>query len=166
MQQINITDLEKIILTKNHDEILMDVRTPAEHAEGHIPGFENFPLETLKKNLNNFRNKKIIVACKSGARAKKAAEILKDIADVQCYAGSFEEWKSENKEIIKLKTGRFTLPIDRQLFLLIGIVLIVSFFTPYGPWITLFVGSGLTFAALTGICFLHMALSKMPWNTK
>ncbi len=164
MKTIDINRLEQMVLNKNHDEILMDVRTPAEFEAGHIPGFENHPLDTLKDNLEKYRGKKIVVSCKSGGRAAQAVKILEPVADMRCYSGSFDEWQSEHKRIIKLDKHRFSLPVDRQLFILVGVILIVSFFIPFGNWIALIMGSGLAFAGISGICFLHMALSKMPWN--
>lgn len=164
MKKIEINELEKIILNKDHKEILMDVRMPSEHKAGHIPGFKNYPLDTLKEHLEDFRGKTIIVSCKSGARAAQAVDILEEVANVQCYSGSFDEWKSQEKHVIVIAGKKFSLPIDRQLFILVGVILITSFFVPFGNWVALVMGMGLTFAGISGICFLHMALSKMPWN--
>ena len=60
---------------------MVDVRTPEEFAEGHIPGSlnidvkdkEHFPT-SVDKLLN--REKKVAVYCRSGRRSRTAAEHL------------------------------------------------------------------------------------------
>lgn len=56
---------------------LVDVRTPAEVAEGGIPDAVNIPLDTVASQLSKFRNKgNIIVFCRSGNRSGQAKAIL------------------------------------------------------------------------------------------
>lgn len=66
---------------RNNSIQLVDVRTPEEFAEGHIPGSlnidvkdkEHFPT-SVDKLLN--REKKVAVYCRSGRRSRTAAEHL------------------------------------------------------------------------------------------
>lgn len=59
---------------------VLDVRTPAEYAEGHIPGALNIDVlgdgfeSKCQKALDKERT--VAVYCRSGKRSKKAAEIL------------------------------------------------------------------------------------------
>ncbi len=56
---------------------LVDVRTPAEFAEGHVNGSVNIPLDRVIAELPKFKNKKnIIVFCRSGNRSGQAKSIL------------------------------------------------------------------------------------------
>lgn len=56
---------------------LVDVRTPGEFAEGHVPGSVNIPLDSIQANLEKFRNKEnIVVFCRSGNRSGQAKSIL------------------------------------------------------------------------------------------
>jgi rhodanese-related sulfurtransferase len=56
---------------------LVDVRTPAEFAEGHVNGSVNIPLDNVVSELPKFKNKKnIIVFCRSGNRSGQAKSIL------------------------------------------------------------------------------------------
>lgn len=56
---------------------LVDVRTPAEFAEGSVPGAVNIPLDQVASRLKEFRNKeKVVVFCRSGSRSARAKEIL------------------------------------------------------------------------------------------
>ncbi|WP_244153778.1 rhodanese-like domain-containing protein [Flavobacterium xinjiangense] len=56
---------------------LVDVRTPAEFAEGHVNGSTNIPLDKVASQLEKFKGKDpIIVFCRSGNRSGQAKMIL------------------------------------------------------------------------------------------
>jgi rhodanese-related sulfurtransferase len=56
---------------------LVDVRTPAEFAEGHVNGSTNIPLDQVATELEQFKGKEqIIVFCRSGNRSGQAKMIL------------------------------------------------------------------------------------------
>ena len=82
------------------DAVLVDVRTPQEYREGHIPGSKNVPLQSISKVAGMIDNKStpIFVHCLSGARSRQAAAILKhmgytnvkNIGGISAYAGKVE----------------------------------------------------------------------------
>ena len=55
--------------------VLLDVRTPQEYQEGHIPGSKNVPLQTIDKISSVADNKNIplFVYCYSGGRSRQAS---------------------------------------------------------------------------------------------
>ncbi|GAA3950108.1 rhodanese-like domain-containing protein [Chitinophaga oryziterrae] len=56
---------------------LVDVRTSAEFANGHVKGSVNIPLDQVASQLSRFKDKKnIIVFCQSGGRSSQAKSIL------------------------------------------------------------------------------------------
>jgi rhodanese-related sulfurtransferase len=56
---------------------LVDVRTPAEFAEGNVEQSINIPLDTIEQNIEKFKGKEnIIVFCRSGNRSGQAKIIL------------------------------------------------------------------------------------------
>ena len=56
---------------------LVDVRTPAEFAEGHVNGSVNIPLDQIQNQLTKFKGKEnIVVFCRSGNRSSQAKSIL------------------------------------------------------------------------------------------
>lgn len=56
---------------------LVDVRTPAEFAEGHLEGAINLPLADLASHVDELRSAKAVVLyCHSGLRAARAAAVL------------------------------------------------------------------------------------------
>lgn len=80
--------------------VLLDVRTPDEYRQGHIPGSKNVPLQSISKVAGMIDNKStpIFVRCLSGARSRQAAAILKqmgytnvkNIGGISAYAGKVE----------------------------------------------------------------------------
>jgi rhodanese-related sulfurtransferase len=57
--------------------LLIDVRTPAEFASGHIAGAINIAVETLSNRLSEVpKDKSVIVYCHTGNRSAQAASIL------------------------------------------------------------------------------------------
>lgn len=61
---------------------LVDVRTPAEYAAGHISGAVNIDVnsEGFRAAADTLdRSRKVAVYCRSGARSKKAAAALADM---------------------------------------------------------------------------------------
>ena len=79
---------------------LLDVRTPDEYRQGHIPGSKNVPLQSIDKVAGMIDNKAtpIFVHCLSGARSRQAAAVLqqlgytdvKNIGGISAYAGKVE----------------------------------------------------------------------------
>lgn len=80
--------------------VLLDVRTPDEYRQGHIPGSKNVPLQSISKVAGMIDNKSttIFVHCLSGARSRQATAILqqmgytnvKNIGGISAYAGKVE----------------------------------------------------------------------------
>jgi hydroxyacylglutathione hydrolase len=57
--------------------LLLDVRTPAEYAAGHIPGSQNIPLNRLTERLGALPvNQPVIVYCQGASRSPIAASML------------------------------------------------------------------------------------------
>jgi phage shock protein E len=57
---------------------LLDVRTPEEFREGHVPGARNIPVQELARRLSEVGppGTPVVVYCRAGARAASAAELL------------------------------------------------------------------------------------------
>ena len=82
------------------DAVLLDVRTPGEYREGHIPGSKNVPLQSIDKVGDIIENKgtPIFVHCLSGARSRQATAVLQqmgysnvnNIGGISAYTGKVE----------------------------------------------------------------------------
>jgi phage shock protein E len=75
---------------------LVDVRSPAEHAAGHIDGSVNIPVQELGGRMTELgadKKKPVVVYCASGMRSASAASMLRraGFADVHDL-GSIARW--------------------------------------------------------------------------
>ncbi|SEJ65020.1 Rhodanese-related sulfurtransferase [Deinococcus reticulitermitis] len=60
-------------------EFVLDVRTPAEYVQGHVPGATLLPLQDLPARLNEVpKDRKVYVICRSGSRSAQASQVLTD----------------------------------------------------------------------------------------
>lgn len=59
--------------------VLLDVRTPDEYREGHIPGSKNISLQTIEKAKSAIKDlaTPLYVYCYSGSRSSQATAMLK-----------------------------------------------------------------------------------------
>ena len=74
---------------------LVDVRTQAEYAGGHIQNAINIPLSQVKARLAAFGDKgsTIVLYCRSGHRSGKAKEILEAAGFTQVLnLGGIDRW--------------------------------------------------------------------------
>jgi rhodanese-related sulfurtransferase len=95
-------------IAKN-DVTLLDVRTPAEHAEGYIPGTD-FNIDVLEETYTQIaleslpKDKPVALYCRSGNRSKKAASILSEKGYQVVELGSgFKGWSAAGKKVEKIK---------------------------------------------------------------
>ena len=81
------------------DEIVLDVRTPEEYAEAHIPGAINVPNEEIgEEPIAELPDKDqiILVYCHSGNRSKEAAQKLADQGYTTVIEfGGIKDWHGE-----------------------------------------------------------------------
>ena len=92
----------KAMLAKKERVILIDVRTPAEHNEAHIPGSVLMPLDTLEGVTNLPNGGAIIFYCRSGKRSQTALDILsrKGFKDIRHLDGGINAWIKSGGEVI------------------------------------------------------------------
>lgn len=78
--------------------VLVDVRTPQEYRDGHIPNSKNVPLQSLGaiSGVASQKSTPLFVYCHSGARSRQAVGILQgmgyqnvtNIGGIVSYTGS------------------------------------------------------------------------------
>ena len=94
---ISPTELAKWLKEKPETFVLLDVRTPEEHAEAHIPGTDlNIDYRLLKDRRDKLPPKDavIVVYCRSGHRSSIAYETLKAMGYEHLYnlEGGIRHW--------------------------------------------------------------------------
>lgn len=151
---------------------LIDVRTPAEFGEVHVPFATNVPLEHLDpaKFAANRKDASLplYVICLSGGRSSQAGEKLAaaGISRVISVAGGTRAWDQLGLPVVR---GKKTISLERQVRIAAGSLVLVGvalsyFVHPYLIGLSAFVGAGLVFAGITDTCGMGMLLARMPWN--
>lgn len=152
---------------------VIDVRTPAEYRSGHVPIARSQPLESLDpKTVVSARasnDDPLYVICRSGNRSEKAcaAFATSGYADmVVNVEGGTLAWEKAGLPLVR---GRYVLPLDRQVRIATGVLVVLGAVLGYlvNPWfyaLSAYCGAGLVFAGITDICPLSWTIAKMPWN--
>ena len=90
------TTKEEIKMLMDHGAIVLDVRTPGEFDQGHVPGSRNIPLDCLASRMEELDpNQPILVCCASGARSGAAKSMLDKAGFTQVRnAGAWHQIKT------------------------------------------------------------------------
>jgi len=83
---------------------VLDVRTPQEYAEGHVPGAVNVPYDQLASRLAEVpQDKDVVLYCKSGRRAGIAADVLAEngYTRLSHLEGDMSAWIAKGRPIAK-----------------------------------------------------------------
>jgi len=106
-----VVDIKPEILlerTAKHDAtlVILDVRTPEEFAQGHVPGAINIPHDKLADRIQEVmsaKNKDVVVYCRSGGRAGRAVDTLKahGFEKLLHLEGDMLKWTEANRPIEK-----------------------------------------------------------------
>ena len=86
--------------------LLLDVRTPEEYSEGHLPGAINIPHTELAARigeLSDARSSDIVVYCRSGNRSAQALKVLGDAGFPRLFhlKGDFQGWSGQDRPVIR-----------------------------------------------------------------
>ena len=99
-------DASKLKLLKAEGVEVIDIRTPGEYEQGHIPDVKliDFKADDFMDKMNELdKSKPIIIHCASGNRSGRASTMLLDAGFIAVfdYSGGFSDWKSRGEEIEK-----------------------------------------------------------------
>jgi hydroxyacylglutathione hydrolase len=82
-------------LRREPELVVLDVREPAEWADGHVPGARHVPMREVPRRLAELpRDRRIAVMCAGGARSSLVASVLRGqgFTDVLNVWGGFTAW--------------------------------------------------------------------------
>lgn len=152
---------------------LIDVRTPAEYGEVHIPGSQLMPLDRLDaaavKSASSDDGQCVLI-CRSGKRAEQAYQKLHaaGCGNLVILDGGVTAWESAG---LPVERGAKAMSLERQVRIAAGSLVLLGVIL--GTWVhpgfyglSAFVGAGLIFAGVTDWCGMAMVLAKMPWNQR
>ena len=171
MKTISPAELQKI-LTAQPSSPVIDVRTPVEFAEVHVPQARSVPLDELKTgSLQLPKDQPVYLLCRSGQRATKAAEKLATEGFLQpvVVEGGTLAWIEANLPVTRGQTK--VISLERQVRIAAGAivltgVLLARFVNFNFIWLSGFVGAGLIFAGITDFCGMGLLIAKLPWNKR
>jgi len=171
MRTITPVELQQI-LTAQPSSPVIDVRTPVEFAEVHVPQACSVPLDELKPgSLQLQKEQPVYLLCRSGQRATKAAEKFEKEGFSQTIVveGGTLAWIESNLPVMRSTVK--VISLERQVRIAAGAivftgVLLAHFVNPNFIWLSGFVGAGLLFAGITDFCGMGLLLAKMPWNKR
>lgn len=150
--------------------LVVDVREWPEYAAGSIEGSRLVPLGVLVREAQNWdRQQPVLLVCRSGRRAERAAATLDQLGfeNVNILSGGIEAWRGHG---LPLQAGsKRPWSLERQVRAIAGaLVLCFTLLSlTISSWFlagTLFVGAGLLFAGITDLCLMAALLGKLPWN--
>lgn len=88
-------------LQEDENAVILDVRTPQEYEEGHLPNAVNIDIYRGQGFLDEIRklntSKNYYVYCKSGGRSAQACSVMKQLGFENTYnlLGGYARWKGE-----------------------------------------------------------------------
>jgi rhodanese-related sulfurtransferase len=153
---------------------MIDVRTPAEFASGHISGSYNVPLPDLaehRQELTSTGAGPVVLICRSGRRADTASTQLHaaGLDDLHVLAGGVDGWHASGRPLRRLEDAH-GWTIERQVRLVAGAVVtvgtIASIRWPSARFVAGGLGLGLLVAALTDSCAMGNVLARLPFNRR
>lgn len=83
---------------------VLDVRTPQEFAEGHVPGAVNITHDQLASRLAEVpKDKDVVLYCRSGRRAAMAADVLQanGYERLSHLEGDMQAWVANGRPVAK-----------------------------------------------------------------
>lgn len=148
---------------------IVDVRTGAEYASGHIPGSANVPARRLRTEIAGLAKEgSLVIVCQSGVRSRFACKRIAEVhPGVLNMVGGLSAWRAAGLGIeVAPKSSR---SLDRQTHLVAGLLLLTAFglaefVGPRWIYLALLPAFGLLLDPVTGICPMTLILKKMPWN--
>jgi len=155
---------------------LVDVRSPAEYADGHAIGALSIPIEALdaaqleaRLGVDAGLAEPLHLICASGLRAEQAARKLQaqGLHNLVVVEGGTEAW-SQQRLPIQRATARVSLARQTHIALGLLILLLLAKGTLLHPLFFAVIGLlsvGLIVSGVTARCGLSALLAKMPWNS-
>ena len=112
VKQFHINEIDT--LPKDGSGTLLDTRTEKEYSRGHVEGFINIPVDSLRERLSEIdKTKPVYVMCQSGLRSYISCRILTGEGfDCYNFAGGYRFYESVTNEKIQSE-GSYPCGMDK-----------------------------------------------------
>lgn len=102
----SVTPVQALQLINHQDAVVLDIRDGADYKSGHIPQAQHIPANDVPKRLNElqkYKDKPIIVCCRTGAIAEGVGGLLKKngFTAVHSLGGGVGAWQSASLPLTK-----------------------------------------------------------------
>jgi rhodanese-related sulfurtransferase len=169
IKQVSVHEVNELLDSGGECQVI-DVREFSEFHSERIADAQLMPLSNFEKHAEEIdHSKPVYLMCRSGNRAKQAAERLmkKGFTDIHVVEGGMVAWAGAELPVVKGESKLWSL--ERQVRFTAGLIVLTSIvlgflITPYLYLLSGFVGAGLVFSAATDTCAMGMLLARMPWN--
>jgi rhodanese-related sulfurtransferase len=101
MKSISVEELHSLVLD-SESTILIDVRSPGEHRDSHIPGAKNISLDELEVQADWLRGfETVYTHCKMGGRSSRGCKTLAGLglSNVVNVKGGVAAWEKAGFEV-------------------------------------------------------------------
>jgi rhodanese-related sulfurtransferase len=101
-----LSPMDATQLINREDAVVVDVRTDGEFNQGHIVNAVNIPQKSIEEQLtklNKYRNRPIIMACRTGQIGSGVGSTLRKNGFEQVYnlAGGLVAWEGADLPLVK-----------------------------------------------------------------
>lgn len=150
---------------------LIDVRTPAEYREVHIPGSANYPLGEVAELLTAVKERAgeaMAIVCHTKVRSQV---VQKELADrgaptIPVLRGGMVAWLESGLPVVRDERG---VSLQRKVQVAAGLLVVLGVLLGafVSPWLLLLpglVGAALLHAGVTGTSGLATLVAKLPFD--
>ncbi|ADE10386.1 rhodanese-like domain-containing protein [Sideroxydans lithotrophicus] len=107
LQAADGIDAKQALSMEKQGALLLDVREPEEYKAVHAPNAKLIPLGQLGSRLPEiaaYKDKPIVVMCRSGRRSAMAVSQLRDAGYTQVsnVKGGIQAWEHDGLEVVKM----------------------------------------------------------------
>jgi rhodanese-related sulfurtransferase len=149
---------------------VIDVRTPAEFGEMHVPGAINVPLADIPSHFSELKAKSeeqpIVFMCRTQNRIKLVYDQLQQPNHCHLLEGGMTAWKAAGHPIVQ---GQRAISLEGQVRMVAGALIVLGTIlgVAVNPWflaVPAGVGAGLFHAGYTDSCLMGTILARLPFN--
>lgn len=97
---VSVTEAARL---RDEGVTLIDVRTPAEYEQAHIPDITWIPIDELPNRLSEVpKDEQVIFVCQSGVRSVRARDLAREAGYTQVTSmeGGMGEWQTQNLPVV------------------------------------------------------------------
>lgn len=99
--EVDVSIDDALKMWQNKEAVIIDIRTPEEYKDGHIPGVALIPLDQLDTRMNEVpKDKKVLIICRSGNRSAKGTSLLRKngFDNVYNVTGGMLAWRGPQEK--------------------------------------------------------------------